>query len=385
MIYIKNKKLKMIKKILVYAIMFFVFQSCQGQKSETFWRSESISKVDNSEISTFSKAFTNEILETNIHLSKNGDEIQLGFPENKKIKISDFKSLSNVKLENGVLLDSIYDIDVKDKFLNIKFYFNGREKKDRYILSFQNMDKASYSKDVSELQASQKKLIESLKTLDISKLDLQTKWPSYFDKSVNIDALNYRQTAEMLASKDDGLQSASMQNEVSVDGFPVFKYREVSIKNSNKLNFVAVRFSGVEFNNLKYIFDAETEKAEAIVFSDNHLTSKQITDVFSKLNSHFGKPEIAPTDYPSFLMFTWKDANNVVKMVLTEDDSDVDEIPTLNAEKLKINSDATLLLKQYSTQLKKAEVTITLVSNKLSAIMKRTLKKGTKPNVEYNF
>lgn len=151
----------MIKKILVYAIMFFVFQSCQGQKSETFWRSESISKVDNSEISTFSNAFTNEILETNIHLSKNGDEIQLGFPENKKIKISDFKSLSNVKLENGVLLDSIYDIDVKDKFLNIKFYFNGREKKNRYVLSLQNMDKASYSKEVAELQASRKNLLKA--------------------------------------------------------------------------------------------------------------------------------------------------------------------------------------------------------------------------------
>lgn len=365
--------------------MLFTLQSCQGQEVETFWRSKSISKVDNSEISIFSNAFTNEILEANIHLSKNGDEIQLDFPENEKMKISDFKSLSNVRLENGVLLDSIYDIDVIDKVLNIKFYFNGREKKDRYMLSFQNMDKASYSKDVAELQTSRKKLIESLKILDISKLDLQTKWPSYFNKSINIYALNYRQTAELLASKDDGLQSASMQNDVSVEGFPVFKYREISIKNSNKLNFAAVRFAGAGFNNLKYIADAETQKLEAIVFSDNHLTSKQIADVFSKLNSQFGKPEILPTDYPSFLAFTWKDANNVVKMVLTEGDLDADEIPALDAEKLKIHSNTTLLLKQYSTQLKKVEVTITLVSNKLSAIMKGNLKKGTKPNIEYNY
>ncbi|WP_300673302.1 hypothetical protein [Soonwooa sp.] len=375
----------MIKKILVYAIMFFTLQCCQGQEAETFWRSKSISKVDNSEISAFSNAFTNEVLATNIHLSKNGDALQLDFPESKKIKISDLKSLSNVKLENGVLLDSIYDIDVKDKLLNIKFYFNGREKKDRYILSFQTMDKASYSKEVAELQASQKKLIESLKSLEISKLDLQTKWPSYFDKSVNIDALNYHQTAELLASRIAGLQSASMKNEVSVDAFPIFKYREVSIKNSNKLNFAAVKFAGAEFNNLKYISDAETEKPEAIVFSDSHLTSKQIADVFNKLNSQFGKPEIVPTDYSSFLAFTWKDANNIVKMVLTEDDLDADEIPALDAEKLKKNSDAAFLLKEYSTQLKKPNVTVTLVSNKLSAIMKGNLKNGAKPNVEYNY
>lgn len=61
------------------------------------------------------------IAEMRIHISKNKDSLIFNYPYEKKIKISELKSLTNCRIPStGQLLDSVYDVRVENNKLKTK-------------------------------------------------------------------------------------------------------------------------------------------------------------------------------------------------------------------------------------------------------------------------
>ena len=133
-------------RMIFYYLLFLpiVLQSCTAQKSETFWRSEHVKQIEGKPLMLANSGYAEMISQMQIHLSKTNDSLHLFYPFEKQLNIEDFKSISNCRLETGNLLDSVYAVEVEKDSLRIKFYFNGRETKDRYVLTLSSIDQQKF-------------------------------------------------------------------------------------------------------------------------------------------------------------------------------------------------------------------------------------------------
>lgn len=364
-------------------LLVFLFTACKSQEKESHWGSGKVERLDGKPLNLFSSGYANMVAEMQIHLSKNNDTITFSYPYERKMKVSELKSISYCQLQSAELLDSIYDIDFENNQLLLKFYFNGRSDKDRYVLTLPGLSKEKYLAEVQKLKSEKNQLFDMLKSVNASALDLSVPNPRYFSADLNLNALNPVQVAEMLCSRDDGLQAGTQTFSFTVKNEGGFKYQEYFINNSEKAGFSAAAIGKINFNNLKFLSNAKTNKTEGIILSQKNLNKNEIRYLFDAIGSKMNNAKIDESSLSSLLAISWMDANKVIKLVIAdESDEAADSTQNPDQKKSKTVKEA---LEQHMSLIKKPTVTITIVANELSRLIQAEDFTGVKPNVVYNY
>ncbi|MEO5911383.1 MAG: hypothetical protein ABIP95_10875 [Pelobium sp.] len=368
------------RKILYGLLLLTLIQSCTTQKGETFWRSEYVKQIDGKPLILATSGYADMVADMQIHLSKNNDSLRLFYPFEKQLNVADFKSISNCRLANGNLLDSIYEVEEEKDSLRIKFYFNGREDKDRYVLTLSRVEKNKFLKETNKLKNDKIQLQETLKTVDASALNLSIPKPKYFNQDTNLGILNPIQLAEMLGGKDDALQSNTQISELETADNKKYQFIEYEILNSNKLKFSAVKIDNIDFNNIKYVVDVQNNKTDAIIISQNDLKKIDIQNLFNKIYAKADKVELK-SEYEGLLEFSFfnNDKTELTKLI-------IGELPeNLSKSQIQNNKTPLQVFEAYISTRPQADITITIVSKELLLLLKATDVKGDKPNVPFNF
>lgn len=359
----------------LFPILFFtvILQSCKGQETESFWRAEYVKKIDGKPIDDgIRSAYMTMIVDMKLYLSKKNDSIFLINPNEKKMKISELTSISNVrsKGKNKELLDNVYDVRKNNDSLQIMFYFGGRKESDRYILSFSSIDKKNFLNETQKLKKEKKQLFKMLKTVDCSAIDLAIQKPDYFNKDIKLNTLNPIQLAEMISVDNDGFQTSVSHVSFNLKSKGLRQYSEYYLQGSEKLNFNAAVIGKVNFNTIKMVSNDINDKTNAIIITQKNLKNDEIKELFTNINSKIGNVKINEGNTFN-LEISWFDANKTVKMIITNvaDITDsTDEILT-QINTLQNSISVENILHQYLSTVKKSETKVTIVSNELLKIV----------------
>lgn len=316
-------------KTTLLLILAIAIQSC-AQEKETFWKADVVKKIDNTPFNGITVAYMDMIAEMKIHLSVNNDSIIIGYPFDKKLKISEFKSFTNCKIPStGQLLDSIYDIDISGDDLKIKFYYTGTaDDEKRFSLNFVKLNKDVFFNEIKSLNESKLKILKQINTLDLSSLDLPEK-PGYLSNTTKLSQLNPMLLAEQLVDNKNSFQILAKTFSLSKDKNQL-TYQNVEIENSDKIEKNIAQINAIKFNTISFVSREKTSKADAVVVSKNKMSSDEIAALYDFISSHveannieqFGLPRLyAEGDslgIHNFLAITWKLKDKVIKLAIED-------------------------------------------------------------------
>ncbi len=369
-------------RMIFYCLLIstLVFQSCEEPQGETFWRSEYVKQVDGKPLMLATSGYTDMVAGMQMHISKNNDSLHLFYPYQKNTIIAEFKSISNCRLENGNLLDSIYAVKIEKDSLRIKFYFSGRDNEDRYVLTLSSIDKSKFLKETNKLKNKKIQLEETLEPIDASALNLSISQPKYFNQNNNLGSLNPIQLAEMLSGKDEGLQTNVKISELETANNKKYKFIEYAILNSNKLKFPAVKIGNIAFHNLSLVVNAQNNKTDAIIISQDNLKKTDVKNLFNKIYTKADKVDLI-SEYDGLLEYSFynKDKTELTKLIIGELPGDLTET------QIQKNKTPLQIFEAYISTRQQANITLTIVSKELSSLLKTKEFKGDKPDVSYNF
>lgn len=185
------------KKLIIILIFSFSLQSC-AQEKETFWEIKSVYRVDEKPVKAIKDYFLAEIFKYNFNFKKRNDSLFFELPEKFEISLKNFKSISQLQIDNEAYFKmSNYEFE-GDKFL-IKFEDNTLTDPENSIIEFKKISKEQFDKNIAEAIAHQKEIAQKLSNLknelgnnppitlnNIKKLSLKSKIISN-DKSENIE------------------------------------------------------------------------------------------------------------------------------------------------------------------------------------------------------
>lgn len=291
------------KKIIsLLGILIFII-SCNGQEKESYWKGQEVTKESKEQMHGVTLAYMEMIAEMRIHLSKNNDSLVFTYPYEKKIKVSELKSLTGCRLkDSGELLDSVYDVRVEGDQMKIKFHYIGTASQDnRFTLNLVKTDKANYTKEIETLKNEKKRLIEMIKPADVSGLNLAISVPEYFKRGAHLDALNPIQLAEDLCQVK-GVQTLSSSESFKV-GKEKYNYHQYELGNADKIKRMAATMGTVDFPTLKIVTDQAGNRTDAWMIGRENTDKKTIQSIFKSIQSKYpnatvtaiGAPEIALT------------------------------------------------------------------------------------------
>lgn len=365
------------KKIIIILAFTISMVSC-GQEEETFWKSESVTKIDNKPFWGITSSYMDMIVKMRIYLSAKNDSLYINYPFEKKVKLSDFKSLTNCKIPSTrELLDSIYDISFTRDTLKIKFYYNGTlDDENRFILNFVNVEKENFRKEVENLKKEKLKILNQINKVDLSTFELLPK-PKYLSDPSKLRQLNPIQLAKELVNDENNFEVES--NEFSLSkGKNKIKYTNVGVKNSDKIGKVIAQINNIEFNAIEFINEAVTNRTDAIVVSKNKMSNNEIIALYDYISKNtatnhikqFGLPEIyAEGDslgIHEFLAITWKTKDKVIKLAIEDVPDELWDKEIDNNVALRDNynvKDIDKVFTHYLPLIGASEVKLFIVSN----------------------
>jgi len=158
---------------------------CLGcQEKQTYWKISSIYKEDGKLLRGITLAMMEALFETNAHLKKNGNILEIDFPEKSIVMTDTLKSLSDerfvsnfyIEKYRGQLTDSIYFIGIEKGSLKIKFVnsYTGDDDK-RTVIEFRKLSEEEYLKSLAEAN-SMKKEQERLEAACIADFKEHANW-----------------------------------------------------------------------------------------------------------------------------------------------------------------------------------------------------------------
>lgn len=317
------------KKIILILILAISMQSC-GQETNTYWKSENVTKIDSKPFWGITSAYMDMIAEMRIHLSTNNDSLFIDYPFEKKIKISEFQSFTNCKIPStGQLLDSIYDVSITNNALKIKFYYNGTaDEEKRFSLNFVNVDKETFHKEVKNLKEEKSIILDKIKNIDLSTLEIPKK-PEYLSEQSILQQLNPIQLAEELVDNNNSFQMISNTFSISKDKNQL-NYANTGVINSDKLSKIVAHINDINFNNIEYIENEKTKSIDAVFVSKNKMNHKEIMALYQFISSNvntntieqFGLPKLYSEGdslgIHNFLAITWKTKDKVIKLAIED-------------------------------------------------------------------
>lgn len=376
------------KKIIsLLGILIFII-SCNGQGKESYWKGQEVTKENKELIHGVTLAYMEMIAEMRIHLSKNNDSLVFTYPYEKKIKISELKTLTGCRLkDSGELLDSIYDVRVEGDQLKIKFHYIGTASKDdRFSLNLVKVDKASYSKEIETLKNEKKRMLEMIKPADVSGLNVSINVPEYFKSGINPDILNPIQLAEDLCQVK-GLQTLSSSESFKV-GQEKYNYRQYELVNADKIKRVAAKIGTIDFPTLRLVTDQSGSRTDAWMVSRENSDKKTIQSIFRSIQSKYpnatvtatGAPEIALTKddvvgMSSTFGVAMTTNNEIIRILINTPEE-------LYGKKQEAANSKEVLkaFEYYISLIGTAEIKVQIISKKLNDLLNAKDFSGDKPS-----
>lgn len=276
-------------------------------------------------------AYMEAIAGMNIHVSKNQDSLVFYYPYEKTVKINELKSLTGYRVEDsGKLLDSIYDISIEDETLKLKFHYIGTGKEDnRFSLNLVPLDKTDFLAQAAKLKKERNQLMDKVKPIGISLLDLSIPKPDYFNEK-DLTALSPMQgVEEFLGVKSDTLQPIFRTFNYR-NGETETNYHHAGVKTSAKGRPYMATFGDIHFSELEFIVQEKNDKTEAIILAQDALDKKLTRKLFDAVSTDMPQAKIACEGLPERLSdgtilgigpsmaLTWSGEDRAVKLLIDE-------------------------------------------------------------------
>ncbi len=297
--------MKKYKLILLFCPLLLTM-ACNGQNSESYWKTQDVTKIDGKPFHGITSSYMDMIAEMRIHLTKNSDSLMISYPYEKKIKISEFKSLTNARIkDSGELLDSVYEVKVEGDLLKIKFVYAGTSQDEkRFSVNLVEVDKDKYGEEVAQLKKEKDKILSLIKPIDFSKLDLSIALPSYFMEENLGNAINPIQLAEELCDMNS---VRDLITEITTDfnfkseiaGKPSETYDVFAIENTEKINLVVANVGKVTFNSLELINRSKKLKPELILLTKN-ANHDDLQALYKAISSNLPNAKIETKGLPQY-------------------------------------------------------------------------------------
>lgn len=365
------------KKIIFVILLAISLQSC-AQEKDTYWKSENVTKIDNKPFLGITSAYMDMIAEMRIHLSTNNDSLYIDYPFEKKMKISEFQSFTNCKFAStGQLLDSIYDINITNNTLNIKFYYNGTtEEEKRFSLNFVNINKEAFYKEVNSLKEEKLKILDNINSIDLSTLEIP-KNTEYLSPQNKLKQLNPIQLAEELVGNKNSFKVITRTFSISKDKNQL-NYANIGLENTDKLGKTAAHINDINFNNIEYIENNKTQSIDAVFVSKNKMKNKEIIALYNFISNNITTNTIEQFGLPmlyeegdslgihNFLAITWKTKDRVIKLAVEDIPDELWDKEIDNNIALKDNytiKDIDKVFRHYLSLIKSSEIKLFIVAN----------------------
>ncbi|MGJ1196050.1 hypothetical protein ACR777_06700 [Sphingobacterium spiritivorum] len=299
-----------------------------AQEKRTYWKSENVTKVNNTSMWGITLAYMDMIAEMRIHLSESKDSLYFSYPFEKKIKISDLQSLTDCRLKNtGELLDSVYEVAIEKDTLKIKFNYIGTAEKDnRFSLNMIPVKKDEYNSGVERLKKNKEDILSKIKTIDLSALNPEWALPDYF-KEKGLSDLNPVQLAEELAEVSNGFKITSNKIELTKDRNKI-EYNSYGVENMNLIGLPAAHIHAVDFDNIEFVSSTSAHKAGAIIIAQNNMEKSEIKNLFHIISEKLTGDSVAQFGLPmlyddntslgihSFFAVSWAGKDKIVRLAI---------------------------------------------------------------------
>ncbi|KAF2509097.1 hypothetical protein [Flavobacterium foetidum] len=359
-------------------IIILTLYSCNGQKTETYWKAEQVARIDNKPIWGITESYMEMISKMQIHLSVSNDSLIFSYPYKKKLKISEFKSFTNCRIkETGQLLDSVYEIKNEGNKLLIKFYYAERDEENRFVLNLTNISKDKYLEENQKLQAERNKLKAMIKPTDLSGLNLSISRPSYFNTGIDLNMLNPIALAESLCDIKGSFANSS-KDTFEIDGRS-FDYNYYEIENPQQS---LAHIQTINFSKLVFVTNPTSNSNYAVVVSEDDVEKRTIESLFNTINSNQKDAIIDNIGLPfrsnegihgiaSSFGIRWKNKNQIIKLLIktaqaiydrfSDDDYVLSEKPSEN--------EVANVFKHYLNDVAKTTIKIIIITPEFDSLM----------------
>lgn len=284
----------------------FLTMACNQQSDKTYWITKDVTKMDGKSFHGITSSYMEMIAEMRTHLIKNSDSLMVSFPFEKKMKISEFKSLTNVRIrESGELLDSIYEVKVEGDLLKIKFIYAGTSDDEKsFSVNLIQVNQDKYDAEIARLKMDREKLLAKVKPVDLSNFDLEIAIPLYF-KAKNVgNAINPIQLAEELAdmNKDrlpitEITTNASFESEIP--GKTKENYSVFALENTEKISLPVANVGKINFNSIELIRHSTTEDLALILITKN-AKKDDLQFLYKAISSNLPNAKIEAKGLPQY-------------------------------------------------------------------------------------
>ena len=280
--------------------------ACSQQNDKTYWITQDVTKMNGKPFHGITSSYMDMIAEMRIHLTKNSDSIAIDYPFEKKMKLSEFKSLTNVRIkESGKLLDSIYEVKEEGDLLKIIFIYEGTlDDEKSFSVNLLKVNQAKYDAEIDQLKINREKVLARVKPVDLSNLDLAVAIPSYF-KQENISiAINPVQLAEELADMNRLRApiteiTTDISFESEIPGQPKEKYSVYALENTEKINLPVGNVGNVIFNSIEFISPSATKNLSLILLTKN-AKKDDLQSLYKTINSNMPNAKIETKGLPQY-------------------------------------------------------------------------------------
>lgn len=319
-----NKQITLHMKNIKLLLLVLMIYSCNAQQEETYWKADNVTRENNKPMWGITGAYMDMIANMRIHLSTNNDTLFFSYPYEKKIKMSELKSLTNCRIKaNGALLDSIYEVKNEGDKLQIKFWYAGTGENNHFVLNLVNIDKEKYDEEVKKLKTDKAKLQAMIQPVDMSTVDLSISKPAYFASNIDLNILNPIATAESLADIKS-IFGVIDKHSFEVDDKGKYEYNYYELLDSDK---PLANIGQINFYNLAFATNVKTNNNDVIVLTQNDVDKNSIKALFSAINSKHTNNTINEIGLPNphsligkEYGITWSDKNQIVKLIIKTPD-----------------------------------------------------------------
>lgn len=296
------KKYKLI--LLFYPL--FLTMACNQQNDKSYWITEDVSKKDGRPFHGITSSYMDMIAEMRIHLTKNGDIVTIDYPYEKNMKLSEFKSLTNVRIkDSGELLDSITEVKVEGDLLKINFIYAGTSDDEKsFFVNLIQVNQDKYDAEITRLKKDKEQLLAKVKPVDLSNLDLAVAIPLYFKEENISNAINPVQLADELAdmNKDAGpiIQiTTDYSFESEIPGQPKENYSVFALENTEKIKLAVANVRKVEFNSIELISDSAAQKLAMILLTKN-AKKEDLQSLYKAISANMPNATIITNGLPQY-------------------------------------------------------------------------------------
>lgn len=290
--------------LLFYPI--FLTMACSQQSEKTYWITKDVTKMDEKPFHGITSSYMEMIAEMRIHLTKSNYNITISYPFEKKMKILEYKSLTNVRIrESGELLDSIYEVKKEGDLLKIKFIYAGTSDDEKsFSVNLIQVNQDKYDTEIARLKMDREQLLAKVKPVNLSNLDLEIAIPPYF-KAKNIgSAINPVQLAEELADMNkDRLPLTEITTnssfESEIPGQTKENYSVFALENTEKINLPVANVGKINFNSIELICHSTTEDLALILLTKN-AKKNDLQVLYKAISSNLPNAKIETKGLPQY-------------------------------------------------------------------------------------